>query len=146
MTTENTDRAPDKILYTAVATATAGREGRVSTDDGRLSLGLALPKTMGGSGDGTNPEQLFASGYAACFGSALAHVARIKKIATGPVQIRAEVGIGPRGGGFGLAVKLVASIPELPRDAANALLRAAHEVCPYSNATRGNIPITLELA
>ena len=146
MTTENAATTPDKILYTAVATATAGREGRVATDDGRFDLGLALPKTMGGNGQGTNPEQLFAAGYAACFGSALTHVARVKKIAAGPIRVRAEVGIGPRGGGFGLAVKLVAQIPELDRDAANALLRAAHEVCPYSNATRGNIPITLELA
>jgi len=136
----------EKRLYTAVATATAGRDGRVKSDDGNLDVAVVPPKAMGGSGAGTNPEQLFAGGYAACFGSALGHVARAQKIATGPVSITAHVTIGPVGKGFGLAVELVASIPELPREQAEALLHAAHEVCPYSNATRGNIVVDLRLA
>lgn len=136
----------EKRLYTANASATAGRDGRVKSDDGHLDLSVVPPKALGGSGAGTNPEQLFAGGYAACFGSAMAHVARAKKIVTGPVTVTAQVTIGTVGQGFGLEVELVASVPELPRDQAEALLRAAHEVCPYSNATRGNIPVTLRLA
>ncbi|MCY1081620.1 organic hydroperoxide resistance protein [Archangium lansingense] len=137
----------EKRLYTATATATAGREGRVKSDDGNLDVALVPPRALGGNGaPGTNPEQLFAGGYAACFGSALAHVARAQKIVTGPVSITANATIGPVGKGFGLAVELIASIPELPREQAEALLRAAHEVCPYSNATRGNIVVDLRLA
>lgn len=137
----------EKRLYTATATATAGREGRSRTSDGTLDLALSPPRELGGSGaPGTNPEQLFAAGYAACFGSAVAHVARLQKLATGPVAITANVTIGSVGKGFGLAVELVADIPELPRPAAEALVRAAHEVCPYSNATRGNIVVDLRLA
>ncbi|MEO7033419.1 MAG: organic hydroperoxide resistance protein [Polyangiaceae bacterium] len=136
-----------KNLYTAVATATSGRDGRVKTDDGLLDVALVPPKAMGGSGvGGTNPEQLFAAGYAACFGSAAAHVARTQKIAAGPISITAKVSIGPAAVGFGLAVELVASIPELPREQASALLEAAHQVCPYSNATRGNIVVNISLA
>src|SRR5687768_4231796 len=96
----------EKVLYTATATATGGREGRVATDDGKLDLSLVPPKGLGGSGEGTNPEQLFASGYAACFGSAVAHVARLQKIPTGPVKVTANVAIGPVGKGFGLGVEL----------------------------------------
>ncbi|WNG60901.1 organic hydroperoxide resistance protein [Archangium gephyra] len=136
----------EKRLYTATATATAGRDGRVKSDDGHLDVAVVPPRALGGSGAGTNPEQLFAGGYAACFGSALGHVARAQKITTGPVSITANVTIGPVGKGFGLAVELIASIPELPREQAEALLRAAHEVCPYSNATRGNIVVDLRLA
>jgi osmotically inducible protein OsmC len=136
----------EKRLYTATATATAGRDGRVKSDDGNLDVAVVPPKAMGGSGAGTNPEQLFAGGYAACFGSALGHVARHQKITTGPVSITANVSIGPVGAGFGLAVELVASIPDLPREQAEALLQAAHQVCPYSNATRGNIVVDLKLA
>jgi Ohr subfamily peroxiredoxin len=137
----------EKRLYTATATATAGRDGRVKSDDGQLDVALVPPRALGGNGaPGTNPEQLFAGGYAACFGSALGHVARAQKITTGPVSITAQVTLGPVGKAFGLAVELVASIPELPREQAEALLRAAHEVCPYSNATRGNIVVDLRLA
>lgn len=136
----------EKTLYTAVATAFGGREGRVKSDDGLLDLSVVPPKALGGSGAGTNPEQMFAGGYAACFGSALAHVAKAQKITTGPVQITAKVSIGPDGQGFGLAVDLVATIPEMPRDKAEALVHAAHQVCPYSNATRGNIVVNLSLA
>lgn len=143
----NTPTVLEKRLYTATATATAGREGRVKSDDGHLDVAVVPPRALGGNGaPGTNPEQLFAGGYAACFGSALGHVARAQKIVTGPVSITAHATIGPVGRGFGLAVELVASIPELPREQAEALLRAAHEVCPYSNATRGNIVVDLRLA
>jgi Ohr subfamily peroxiredoxin len=134
-----------KRLYTATATAHGGRDGRVATDDGKLEVTVAPPRELGGTGAGTNPEQLFAAGYAACFGSALQHVARAKKIATGPVAITAKVSIGPAGRGFGLQVELVAELPELARPEAEALVAAAHEVCPYSNATRGNIVVDLSL-
>lgn len=148
MDNQPTAAAPEKILYTAVATAKGGRDGRVASEDGVLDLAVGIPKSMGGNGAGTNPEQLFASGYAACFGSALGFVARAKKVNSGPISVRAEVGIGPKAGGLGysLAVKLVVSIPELERETGLALVHAAHAVCPYSNATRGNIPVTLELA
>ena len=138
----------EKRLYTAVATATAGREGRAKTDDGSLDVALSPPKALGGSGaaGSTNPEQLFAAGYAACFGSAVSHVARAQKLQAGPVSITAHVTLGQVGAGFGLAVELVANIPELPREQAEALVRAAHEVCPYSNATRGNIAVDIRLA
>lgn len=137
----------EKRLYTAVATATAGRDGRAKSDDGVLDVAIVPPKALGGSGAvGTNPEQLFAAGYAACFGSAVAHVARAKKVQPGPIGITAHVTIGAAGQGFGLEVELVASLPELPRDQAEALVLAAHQVCPYSNATRGNIKVDIRLA
>ena len=139
----------EKRLYTAVATATAGRNGRIKSDDGILDLAVVPPKALGGKdGAGTNPEQLFAAGYAACFGSAVSHVAQLQKIKPGPVHITAHVTIGPAGlggQGFGLEVKLVASLPELPREQAEALVKAAHQVCPYSNATRGNIVVDVSL-
>lgn len=138
--------ALEKVLYTTAATATGGRDGRVATDDGLLEVTVVPPKALGGSGAGTNPEQLFAAGYAACFGSAVAHVARMQKLVTGPVSITAKVSLGPAGRGFGLSVELIAAIPELPRDQAEALVRTAHEVCPYSNATRGNIAVDVRLA
>jgi osmotically inducible protein OsmC len=137
----------EKRLYTASAKATAGRDGRILSSDGVLDMAVVPPRELGGSGAvGTNPEQLFAAGYAACFGSAIGHVARAMRVKTGPVTISANVTIGPVGKGFGLAVELVAEIPELPRAEAEALLHAAHEVCPYSNATRGNIAVDIRLA
>ena len=144
----NSPRVLDKVLYTASATSTGGRDGRVRSDDGTLDLGVQMPKALGGAGGAgaTNPEQLFAAGYSACFGSAVMHVARAQKLTTGPVNITANVSIGPVSGVFGLAVELVASIPELPREQAEALVRAAHEVCPYSNATRGNIVVDVRVA
>ncbi len=141
----NTPVVLGKRLYTATATAYGGRDGRVATDDGKLDVTVAPPRELGGAGAGTNPEQLFAAGYAACFGSALAHVARAKKITTGPVSITAKVDLGPAGAGFGLAVALVADLPELARADAEALVHAAHEVCPYSNATRGNIVVDVSV-
>lgn len=136
---------PNPVLYTAHATAFGGREGRVASDDGLLEVNVVPPKGLGGKGDATNPEQLFAAGYSACFGSALAHVARAQKILTGPVQITAHVSIGPVGAGFGLSVEIEAAIPEMEREAAEALVNEAHQVCPYSNATRGNIPVVIRL-
>lgn len=141
-----TTTTPTQILYTAAATAKAGRDGSVRSDDGTLELKLTVPKGLGGGGGaGTNPEQLFAAGYSACFGSAVAHVARAQKLTTGPIEITARVGIGPAAVGFALTVELDAHIPELPREAAEALVEAAHKVCPYSNATRGNVPVTLRV-
>lgn len=134
-------------LYTATATATAGREGKVSSDDGVLDHALSIPKGVGGPGGaGTNPEQLFAAGYAACFGSAAGLVARQMKIAVKP-QITAKVTLNKTdAGGFGLSVELTGTFPEVPREQAEALMKAAHEVCPYSNATRNNIQVKLSVA
>jgi lipoyl-dependent peroxiredoxin len=142
----NTPVILDKRLYTAVATATGGRDGRAKSDDGTLDVAIVPPKALGGSGAGTNPEQLFAAGYAACFGSAIAAVARLKKVTTGPVSVTTKVTLGSIGQGYGLAVELEASLPQLPRDQAEALVQAAHQVCPYSNATRGNIVVDVKLA
>ncbi|MFO0686586.1 MAG: organic hydroperoxide resistance protein [Sandaracinus sp.] len=147
--TQPTSPTPlQKTLYTAHASATGGREGRIKTDDGTLDFPVAMPKSLGGSGGaGTNPEQLFAAGYAACFGSAVGFVARSKKLTTGPITIDANVSIGAiASGGFGLAVELVAHLPELDRASAEALVQAAHQVCPYSNATRGNIVVDIKVA
>ena len=137
----------EKTLYTASATAFAGRDGRVKTDDGTLDLSVVPPKSLGGSGaPGTNPEQLFAAGYAACFGSAVGVVARRLKLQPGPVQVTAKVHLGPAGQSYGLAVELSVNMPELQRERAEEVIRAAHEVCPYSNATRGNIDVQVKLA
>ena len=142
----NTPAILDKRLYTAVATAIGGRDGRAKSDDGTLDLALAPPKGLGGTGAGTNPEQLFAAGYAACFGSAIAAVARMQKVAPGPITVTTKVSLGTVGQGYGLAVELEASLPDLPREQAEALVAAAHQVCPYSNATRGNIVVDVKLA
>ncbi|MDQ0645148.1 organic hydroperoxide resistance protein [Microbacterium murale] len=134
-----------EALYTAEALATgAGRNGRVTTSEGRLDLDMAIPKEMGGSGNGANPEQLFAAGYAACFHSALQSVARAQKVKIADSSVGARVKIGSNGeGGFGLAVQLEVVIPDLPHEQAQALADAAHHVCPYSNATRGNIDVDI---
>jgi len=132
-------------LYTANATATGGREGTAASDDGRLSVKLSTPKELGGNGgEGTNPEQLFASGYAACFIGALKFVGAQKKV-TVPAEasINASVGIGQTATGFGLEVTLRVNLPGIADDTARDLIAAAHIVCPYSNATRGNINVTL---
>jgi len=138
-----------QILYTAHATATGGRDGRAVTSDKHLDVKLNTPKELGGAGgDGTNPEQLFAAGYAACFMSALKFVALHTK-ATLPAEsaVTAEVGIGPGDkGGFALAVDLKVDLPGLDQAAAKALVDKAHEVCPYSNATRNNIDVKLAMA
>ncbi|MGW4156142.1 organic hydroperoxide resistance protein [Micromonospora chersina] len=134
-----------QVLYTASAQATGdGRDGHVRTSDGGLDLDLAIPKEMGGAGGATNPEQLFAAGYAACFHSALRVVARKARADVSNSVVEAEVGIGPNGsGGYGLAVTLVVDLPAIERSAAQQLVEAAHQVCPYSNATRGNIEVSL---
>jgi len=136
-----------KTLYEAHASATGGRNGRVTTDDGVIDMQLAMPKSLGGAGGAAaNPEQLFACGYAACFDSALNFVAMGQKIKLTGTRVDATVGIGQNGaGGFALAVKLEVTIPDVSRDVAQALLEKAHEVCPYSNATRGNINVELVL-
>jgi osmotically inducible protein OsmC len=134
----------DKVLYTAKAHTTGGREGRATTDDGLLDVTLQPPKEMGGKGGATNPEQLFAAGYSACFIGALKFVAGQKKIAVpADTAVDASVAIGPIPNGFGLAVELAVSLPGMDRAAAQELVEAAHVVCPYSNATRGNIDVTL---
>jgi len=143
----NSPKILDKVLYTATATATGGRDGRIKSSDGILDQPLKTPKGLGGpGGEGTNPEQLFAAGYAACFGSALALVARMQKIEVGQVAITANVSIGTVGQAYGLKVELAATVPGATPEQAEALLKAAHEVCPYSNATRGNIEVDLRVA
>ena len=135
-----------QILYTANATATGGRDGRATSDDEKLNVQLSTPKELGGvGGEGTNPEQMFAAGYSACFIGAMKFVAAAEKIALpATTSVNGLVGIGPNGkGGFGLQVTLNVSIPGMDRSAAEALVHKAHEVCPYSNATRGNIEVTL---
>ena len=134
-------------IYTAEALATgAGRNGHVHSSDGRVDLDLAVPQAMGGSGDGANPEQLFAAGYAACFHSALQMVARGAGADLGESSVGARVSIGKAGEGFGLAVELEVVIPDLPHDEAQALADKAHQVCPYSNATRGNIDVIVTVS
>ncbi|SDC00211.1 organic hydroperoxide resistance protein [Streptomyces prasinopilosus] len=131
-------------LYTAVATATHGRDGRTVTSDGKLDLGLSAPVELGGNGEGTNPEQLFAAGYAACFGSALGLVGQSAKVDVSDAAVTAEVGIGKQGEGFALAVTLRVELPDsVDRETGRKLVEQAHQVCPYSNATRGNIPVEL---
>lgn len=134
-----------EILYTAEATATGGREGHARTSDGRLEVDLDVPSEMGGpGGPGTNPEQLFAAGYAACFQSALLRIAAGRKLDVSGSRITARVGIGPlESGGFGLAAALDLDAPRIGRDEAVDLMIRAHEACPYSRATRGNIDVTL---
>jgi osmotically inducible protein OsmC len=134
-----------KTLYTAEAHVTGGRDkGHGTTTDGALEVDLRLPAEMGGQGGGTNPEQLFAVGYAACFEGALGAVARRAKVDTGDASIESKVSLHPNENkGFDLSVQLDVTLPSVDADQAAELVRAAHHVCPYSNATRGNIPVTL---
>ncbi|MFF2506973.1 organic hydroperoxide resistance protein [Streptomyces sp. NPDC058067] len=131
------------VVYTAVATAENGRDGRVSTDDGKLDVVVNPPKEQGGSGNGTNPEQLFAAGYSACFQGALAVVARQENADISGSTVTAHVGIGKNDEGFGLIVEIAAKIPNVDAATAKSLVEKAHQVCPYSKATRGNITVTL---
>jgi osmotically inducible protein OsmC len=133
------------IAYTAIAHASGGgRDGHVRSEDDRIDFDTRPPKELGGSGDGTNPEQLFAAGFAACFLSAIHAVGRKDKLDTTDAGVSASVGIGPNDeGGYGLAVELDVYIPRVGREQADELIEAAHHVCPYSNATRGNIPVKL---
>jgi Ohr subfamily peroxiredoxin len=136
-----------QILYTAQATATGGRDGRAVSSDHSFDLKLTTPRELGGAGgEGANPEQLFAAGYSACFIGAIKFVAAKEKIALpGVPSIEGNVGIGTIPGGFGLKVELKISLPGLSREQAEELVQKAHQVCPYSNATRGNIDVTLTL-
>ena len=137
----------DKVVYTAHAHTTGGRDGQSVTDDGQLNVKLSPPRAMGGAGAGTNPEQLFAAGYSACFMGAMKHVAGMKKLAMpADAAIDASIDIGPIPAGFGIAAKLVVSLPGMDRVVAQDLIDTAHKVCPYSNATRGNIVVDLSLA
>ncbi len=142
--------AIDKALYTAQATSTGGRTGSTESSDGAIKLKLVTPKELGGAGgEGTNPEQLFASGYSACFIGAMKAVAGRQKITLpAEVSITSRVSIGPmtgKAGAFGIAVEMDISVPGMDRAAAEQLVAAAHEVCPYSNATRGNIDVALKV-
>ncbi|WP_342327526.1 organic hydroperoxide resistance protein [Pedobacter sp. FW305-3-2-15-E-R2A2] len=136
-----------KVLYTAAATATGGRNGQVKSSDGVLDLEVRMPKALGGAQDGyTNPEQLFAAGYSACFDSALNLVIKTGKITTGVTTVTAEVSIGQNDtGGFGLAVKMAVNIPGVDQQQAEELVAKAHQICPYSNATRGNMEVILSV-
>ncbi|WP_049623146.1 organic hydroperoxide resistance protein [Frateuria defendens] len=138
----------EKVLYRAHATATGGRDGRAVSSDGVLDVKLTVPRELGGAGDtGTNPEQLFAAGYSACFLGALKFVAGREKVALpADASITGHVGIGQIPTGFGIEVELVIALPGLAREVAEDLVQKAHIVCPYSNATRGNIDVTLTLA
>ena len=137
----------EKVLYQAHATVTGGRDGRAVSSDGLLDLKLSPPKELGGIGGATNPEQLFAAGYSACFMGALKHVAGVEKIAVpADASIAATVGLGQIPAGFGIEVQMVVSLPGMERTAAQALVDKAHQVCPYSNATRGNIEVAITLA
>jgi Ohr subfamily peroxiredoxin len=135
----------EKVLYTAHAKVTGGRDGRAVSSDGILDVKLATPREMGGvGGAGTNPEQLFAAGYSACFIGAMKFVAaRDKIVLPGDISIEGSVGIGAIPNGFGIEVTLKVSVPGLPRADAESLVQKAHIVCPYSNATRGNIDVRL---
>jgi lipoyl-dependent peroxiredoxin len=136
---------PEKILYTARSTATGGRDGRAISSDQVLNVALSTPRELGGAGGvGTNPEQLFAAGYSACFLSALKFVAGKAKVALpADSTVTGTVGIGPIPTGFALQVKLEISVPNHPKDQVQQFVEAAHQVCPYSNATRGNVDVTL---
>lgn len=137
----------EKILYTAKASATGGRDGKATSSDGVLDVSLTTPKELGGNGArGTNPEQLFAAGYSACFMGALKFVAMKEKVQIpADATITGEVGIGPIPTGFGIAVKLSVHVPGLDKAQVQALVEKAHIVCPYSNATRGNINVDLQV-
>ncbi|MGA2776229.1 MAG: organic hydroperoxide resistance protein [Steroidobacteraceae bacterium] len=138
----------EKVLYRAHATATGGRDGHAVIEDAKLDLKLAVPKEMGGpGGTATNPEQLFAAGYSACFIGAMKFVAAREKIALpADTSIQGSVGIGQIPNGFGIEVELKIWVPGIARDVAQSLVEKAHQVCPYSNATRGNIDVKLTLA
>lgn len=134
---------PEKIVYTARATVTGGREGRAVSEDGVLDLTLTAPKEVGGPGTGTNPEQLFAVGYGACFQGALSLVAKKHGIDASGSELEIAVGFGPEGESFAITADITARIPGVDDAKAQELVEAAHEVCPYSKATRGNVPVTV---
>lgn len=134
---------PEKIVYTAKADTTGGRDGHGRTDDGQVDVDLRPPKEMGGSGGGTNPEQLFAVGYGACFTGALGLVAKKEGVDASQASTHVEVGFGPEGDSYALTVDIEVTIPGVDDATAQKLVEGAHEVCPYSKATRGNVPVTV---
>ena len=134
---------PEKIVYTARATVTGGRQGHATSADGVLDLSLTAPKETGGPGTGTNPEQLFAVGYGACFQGALGLVAKKHGVDASGSTLDIAVGFGPEGDSFAITADIVATIPGIDDAKAQELVEAAHEVCPYSKATRGNVPVTV---
>lgn len=134
---------PNKIVYTASATATGGRDGRARSSDGVLDLTLTRPTETGGEGGGTNPEQLFAAGYAACFQGALGLVGKKQGVDTAKSEVTADVGFGPEGESFAITVDLKVAVPGVELAQVQELADAAHQVCPYSKATRGNVPVTV---
>jgi osmotically inducible protein OsmC len=137
-------RTPTKIVYTASATTTGGRQGHAVSSDGVLDLDLTAPKEMGGPGTGTNPEQLFAAGYSACFNGALMLVARKARVDASAAQVTVHIGFGPEGDSFAITADLEVAVPGLELAQVQELADAAHEVCPYSKATRGNVPVTVK--
>ena len=142
-----TTAEPVNVLYTAEATATGGRAGHAASSDGRLDVDLSLPSEIGGDGGpGTNPEQLFAAGYAACFQGAMGVVARRESLSIEDSTVTARVGLGPMGNAFGITVELDVRLPTIPdRAQAEDLVAKAHQVCPYSNATRNNVDVKLKV-
>ena len=142
--------SPVKVLYTAEATSTGGRDGRARSSDGVIDVPLSIPKEMGGAGKPghSNPEQLFAAGYSACFEGAVRFVARQRNITINEAHVTARVGIGPRdAGGFGIKADLTLSLPGIERSVAESIAQEAHEkICPYSHATRGNVDVTIHVA
>ncbi|MAY99693.1 MAG: organic hydroperoxide resistance protein [Micavibrio sp.] len=140
-------KKPSSIIYRAKAISTGGRNGISKSDDGKLSVNLAKPKEMGGTGEGTNPEQLFAAGYSACFLGALEFIAGQEKVALpNEHSITGDVGIGPTEGGFAIDVELIIDLPGMDKAQAKDLVYKAHQVCPYSNATRGGVDVRLTIA
>jgi len=134
-------QTPTKIVYTAEATSTGGRSGRAISSDGVLDVSLTAPKEMGGPGTGTNPEQLFAAGYSACFNGALAMVAKKAGIDAAGAQVTASIGFGPEGNSFAITADLEVRIPDVELARVQELAEAAHQVCPYSKAISGNVPV-----
>ena len=132
---------PENIAYTAKAEITGGRDGHGATDDKSVDVDLRTPKEMGGPGGGTNPEQLFAVGYGACFQGALGLAGKEQGIDTSKSVVNTEVGIGKDGESFGLSIRIEVSLPDVDHDTAQKLVDRTHELCPYSKATRGNIPV-----
>lgn len=136
-------QTPSTIVYTASATTTGGRRGRAVSSDGILDVALTAPKELGGPGTGTNPEQLFAAGYSACFNSAVISLAKKAGIDASLAEVTVHVGFGPEGGGYSITADLEVTIPGVDLDQVQTLADAAHLVCPYSKATRGNVPVTV---
>ena len=137
-------QTPTTIVYTASATTTGGRQGHAVSSDGVLDVHLTAPKELGGPGTGTNPEQLFAAGYSACFNGALMLVARKARVDASAAQVTVHIGFGPEGDSFAITADLEVAIPGLELGQVQELADAAHQVCPYSKATRGNVPVTVK--